>query len=247
MLKSERKRLIIDKIHQEGVVSLETLVCLLNTSESTVRRDLEELAADKLLRRIHGGAERLPSLQEELSNQQKSVKNIQDKKELALLASGLVNEGDVIFVDAGTTTNCLIEALPELKLTVVTNSIQHASKLVEKGIETMMIGGMVKPTTNANIGSMSVEQINQLNFDKAFLGMNGVNDSYFTTPDLSEASIKTAVIKNSQESYILVDSSKLDQTYFVKVATVEEATVITNRSSVSFVQKLKEKTRVIEA
>lgn len=237
----------MDRIRLDGVVSLDVLVNLLNTSESTVRRDLEELATDKLLRRVHGGAEKLPSLQEELSNQQKSIKNIQEKKALALLAASLVDEGDVIFVDAGTTTDLLIEALPLIDLTVVTNSIQHANKLLDKGIETMMIGGIIKPVTNANVGAMSVEQINRLNFDKAFLGMNGVNESYFTTPDLAEASVKTAVMKNSQETYVLLDSSKLDQTYFVKVAGVEEATIITNQESVPLIQLLKEKTRVIEA
>lgn len=237
----------MDRIRLDGVVSLDVLVNLLNTSESTVRRDLEELATDKLLRRVHGGAEKLPSLQEELSNQQKSIKNIQEKKALALLAASLVDEGDVIFVDAGTTTDLLIEALPLIDLTVVTNSIQHANKLLDKGIETMMIGGIIKPVTNANVGAMSVEQINRLNFDKAFLGMNGVNESYFTTPDLAEASVKTAVMKNSQETYVLLDSSKLEQTYFVKVAGVEEATIITNQESVPLIQLLKEKTRVIEA
>lgn len=237
----------MDKIRLDEVISLEALVSLLNTSESTVRRDLEELAADKLLRRVHGGAEKIPSLQEELSNQQKSIKNVQEKQDLAFLAASLVDEGDVIFVDAGTTTDFLIDALPQIKMTVVTNSIQHASKLLDKGVETMVIGGIVKQTTNANVGSLSVEQINQLNFDKAFLGMNGVNESYFTTPDLAEAAVKTAVIKNSQESYILVDWSKLDQTYFVKVAAVEEASVITNQISVPFIQQLKEKTKVIQA
>lgn len=104
MLKTERKQLILEELNQHHVVSLEKLVSLLETSESTVRRDLDELEAENKLRRVHGGAELPYSLQEEETIQEKSVKNLQEKKLLAQKAASLIKEKDVIFIDAGTTT-----------------------------------------------------------------------------------------------------------------------------------------------
>ena len=83
MLKTERKQLILEELNQHHVVSLEKLVSLLETSESTVRRDLDELEAENKLRRVHGGAELPHSLQEEETIQEKSIKNLQEKKLLA--------------------------------------------------------------------------------------------------------------------------------------------------------------------
>ncbi|MGT2926622.1 DeoR/GlpR family DNA-binding transcription regulator [Streptococcus cuniculipharyngis] len=237
--------MILDKIHSDGVASLDDLMQLLATSESTVRRDLEELASQGLLRRVHGGAEKPKLLQEELSNQQKSVKNVQAKKCLAQAAASLIADEEVIFIDAGTTTSLLIKELGQKNLTVVTNSIQHANDLAAKGIETIMIGGFVKQATNANIGLIAVEQINQLNFDKAFLGINGIDANSITTPDMAEAMVKKAIIKNAKETYILADSSKLDQVYFVTVAAVEEVTIISNQTEQSLIALLREKTKVI--
>lgn len=167
MLKTERKQLILEELNQHHVVSLEKLVSLLETSESTVRRDLDELEAENKLRRVHGGAELPHSLQEEETIQEKSVKNLQEKKLLAQKAASLIKEKDVIFIDAGTTTAFLIHELVNKNVTVVTNSIHHAAQLVEKQIPTVMVGGNVKTATDASIGGVALNQINQLHFDRA--------------------------------------------------------------------------------
>ena len=92
------------------------------------------------------------SLQEEETIQEKSVKNLQEKKLLAQKAASLIKEQDVIFIDAGTTTAFLIHELVNKNITVVTNSIHHAAQLVEKQIPTVMVGGSVKMATDASIG-----------------------------------------------------------------------------------------------
>ena len=158
MLKTERKQLILEELNQHHVVSLEKLVSLLETSESTVRRDLDELEAENKLRRVHGGAELPHSLQEEETIQEKSVKNLQEKKLLAQKAASLIKEQDVIFIDAGTTTAFLIHELVNKNVTVVTNSIHHAAQLVEKQIPTVMVGGSVKTATDASIGGVALNQ-----------------------------------------------------------------------------------------
>ena len=245
MLKTERKQLILEELQEHHVVSLEKLVSLLETSESTVRRDLDELEAENKLRRIHGGAELPHSLQQEESIQEKSVKNLQEKKLLAHKAVSLIKEKDVIFIDAGTTTAFLIHELVNKNVTVVTNSIHHAAQLVEKQIPTVMVGGSVKMTTDASIGGVALNQINQLHFDRAFIGMNGVDENYYTTPDMEEGAIKRAIIDNAKQTYVLVDASKVGQTCFAKVAPLKRAVVITSKGQ-KMVEALKEKTEVIE-
>lgn len=245
MLKTERKQLILEELQEHHVVSLEKLVSLLETSESTVRRDLDELEAENKLRRIHGGAELPHSLQQEESIQEKSVKNLQEKKLLAQKAASLIKEQDVIFIDAGTTTAFLIKELSNKDITVVTNSIHHAVQLVEKQISTVMVGGSVKMTTDASIGGVALNQINQLHFDRAFIGMNGVDENYYTTPDMEEGAIKRAIIDNAKQTYVLVDASKVGQTCFAKVAPLKRAVVITSKGQ-KLVEALKEKTEVIE-
>ena len=236
----------MEKLSHDKFVRLDDLVSLLDTSESTVRRDLDELESERKLHRVHGGAELPHSLQEEFTNQQKSIKNIQEKMQVARKAASLISNDDVIFVDAGTTNELLLGYLNQDNLTVVTNSIHHAAKLVDKNIQTIIIGGHVKKSTDASIGAVAYEQIKQLNFDKAFLGINGIDEEFLTTPDMEEAVIKKIVIKNARKSYIVTDSSKIGRVSFAKVDKIENATIITNQSSGALMKKIKENTRVIE-
>ncbi len=247
MLKSKRKQLILEKVMKDKFVSLEYLVKALDTSESTVRRDLDELESERKLRRVHGGAESLHFLQEEESNQEKSIKNIQEKTRIAQKAASLIQEYDVIFIDAGTTNELLVNELHDPSVTVVTNSIHHATKLVERNIPTVIIGGVVKRSTDASIGGVALNQIGQLNFDKAFIGMNGIDDGFFTTPDMEEGTVKRAILENAKRTYVLADASKLGQTSFAKVAPISRARLITNQTESEVIQKIKEKTEVIEA
>lgn len=247
MLKSKRKQLILEKVMKDKFVSLEYLVKALDTSESTVRRDLDELESERKLRRVHGGAESLHFLQEEESNQEKSIKNIQEKTKIAQKAASLIQEYDVIFIDAGTTNELLVNELHDPSVTVVTNSIHHATKLVERNIPTVIIGGVVKRSTDASIGGVALNQIGQLNFDKAFIGMNGIDDGFFTTPDMEEGAVKRAILENAKKTYVLADASKLGNTSFAKVAPVSRARLITNQTESEVIQKIKEKTEVIEA
>ena len=246
MLKSKRKQLILEKVMKDKFVSLEYLVKALDTSESTVRRDLDELESERKLRRVHGGAESLHFLQEEESNQEKSIKNIQEKTRIAQKAASLIQEYDVIFIDAGTTNELLVNELHDPSVTVVTNSIHHATKLVERNIPTVIIGGVVKRSTDASIGGVALNQIGQLNFDKAFIGMNGIDDGFFTTPDMEEGAVKRAILENAKRTYVLADASKLGNTSFAKVAPVSRARLITNQTESEVIQKIKEKTEVIE-
>lgn len=246
ILKKERHQRILSQLRQDDFLSLEQLTDQLEASESTIRRDLDELESKGLLQRVHGGATSIHSLILEESNLEKSIKNSQFKQVLAQKALTLIESQDVIFIDAGTTTACLVDLLVNRSdLTVVTNSIHHASRLVENGIRTLIIGGWVKHSTDASIGSLAEQQLAQFNFDKAFMGMNAVDDDYYTTPDPEEAIIKRTVMDQAKISYVIVDHSKIGQYSFCRVAPITKGVLMTEGATPEKIKMIKEKTQVI--
>lgn len=114
-------------------------------------------------------------------------------------------------------------------LKVVTNSVKHASLLIDHGIDTMILGGTIKIATNAVLGINAGEQLRKLRFNRCFMGMNGAHsEAGFTTPDPEEALIKQIALEHSQQAYVLLDHSKFQQTTFAQVAFIEGATIITD-------------------
>lgn len=229
MLTEERYQYILDQLTKHGLVKSQELIKEMNCSESTLRRDLDALEEKGMLVRVHGGAKRLYEIEREIPITEKTSKNIQEKKEIAEYASSLVQDGDTIFLDAGTTTLYMIPFLKQKKIRIVTNAVQHAHLLADQENEVVLIGGVLKNTTKAVIGAVGCAQLSQYNFNKAFLGINGVDLEYgFTTPDPEEAAIKQQAIKNSAKVFILTDNSKFNTVTFVKVEDIDGATILTN-------------------
>ncbi|GFH40410.1 DeoR/GlpR family DNA-binding transcription regulator [Lactococcus insecticola] len=232
MLKNERKQKILTLVNQKGYVDLETLSQALDSSESTVRRHLTELDEAHKLKRVHGGAESLATMTHEENVAEKSIKNVQEKREIAQRAAEKVLDDDVIFMDAGTTVAMMTAFLGDRRnLTVVTNSVHTAAALLDKQIKTIIIGGAVKSATDAVTGNVAVQQLMSFNFSKAFVGCNGISAEVgITTPDEEEATIKRLVCKQSREKFILADSSKFDKIYFAKFAEYDDVTIITEEN-----------------
>lgn len=229
MLTEERRRLILEELTRVEIVKSTQLMKLLNASESTIRRDLQEMESEGLLLRIHGGAKRKTQLEFEQDMREKSSKNIQEKHLIASFASHLVNQNDVIYLDAGTTTLEMIPYLIEKNISVVTNSVLHASILADYLIPTIILGGSIKLTTKATLGSLSIQQLSQYSFNKAFVGANGVHKKYgFTTPDVEEATLKHLALERAEEKFILCDHTKFNQVTFSKIIDLSEATIITD-------------------
>lgn len=241
VLTEERHNYILEKLNQENTVKIKDLEKELGCSLSTVRRDLSELEEQNLLVRIHGGAKRVYTLSTEMEIAEKSTKNIQEKKAIGQLAASFVEESDIIYLDAGTTTYEMIEFLKEMNdIQVVTNGIKHADLLVDYGIPTILIGGTIKATTKAIVGAVSLEQLGQYRFNQSFLGMNGIDAEFgYTTPDPEEAALKSLAISLSNKTYILADHTKFDKVNFIKVSNLEDCMVITDRMNKN--QKMKEK------
>ncbi|AXI08210.1 DeoR family transcriptional regulator [Oceanobacillus zhaokaii] len=247
MLTEERYAFILDELKQNGIVKTQKLMTALQCSESTIRRDLAQLEKDGVLRRVHGGAKRLYLLDDELSNNEKSSKNVQEKTAIGKLAASLIDENDVVFIEAGTTTLTMVDYIETGNITVVTNGILHASLLTDKNITTYLIGGKIKPSTKAIIGPTSLSELRDYRFNKAFLGINGIDSEFgCTTPDPEEAALKNLAIKQASITYMLADQSKWNKVNFANVCDLEEVTIITDEAKGN-IDFFRQKTEILEA
>ncbi|MCM3762496.1 DeoR/GlpR family DNA-binding transcription regulator [Alkalihalobacillus oceani] len=229
MLTVERHEKILRLLLEKQTVSIQELLDETGSSESTIRRDLTELEQQKKLKRIHGGATRLQKKLEEPTLAEKTVKNIQEKKAIAERAAAFVEEGDCIFLDAGTTTLEMIPFLKNKKVAVVTNGLMNIGLLADLEIETHVVGGEVKAGTRAFVGRSAIQTLETFRFDKAFLGTNGVTkQDGCTTPDPQEAFIKEYAKLRSRQTYVVADHSKFGEVAFAKFAAIDEVTLITS-------------------
>ncbi len=133
----KRHEIILNLLKLKGFVSLTELLEATESSESTIRRDLSYLESINLLKRVHGGAKSLANVSKELSYNEKSSKSIHEKRAIAKYATSLIEDGDCIFVDAGTTTYELIDYLEGKDILVVSNGLSHIDTLIQKILSAM--------------------------------------------------------------------------------------------------------------
>lgn len=248
MLTEERYQHILNRVEENDIVTINELLVPLKASESTIRRDLQSLESKGLLTRIHGGAKKRQALNFEATMDEKQQKFQKEKIAIAKKAADQIKHSDVIYLDAGTTTIEIIPFIPiHSSIKVVTNSVKHAALLIDRGIDTIILGGSIKLATNAVLGNFSLQQLQQYRFDKAFVGMNGVHlEAGFTTPDPEEAAAKKLAMSQSQTAFVLLDSSKVQQTTFTQVAPLDAATIITNQLPKELAKKIRLHTTILE-
>ena len=232
MLTEERQSIIVNEVKKRGIVTVTSLVKLLNTSESTIRRDLTYLHKSGLIKKVHGGATEIPRKigKEEDKAKEKKLINLNEKDKIARYAASLIEEKDIIYLDSGTTTELMIKYIDNKDIIVVTNGITHGKLLTERNIKTFMLGGEIKITTEAIIGSNAVNDLKKYNFTKGFFGTNGVClESGFTTPEINEAMVKREAINKCDNVYILCDYTKFNNKSFITFCNMDEATIITDK------------------
>lgn len=232
MLAEERFRIILDTIATQGAVSVTGLCQSMGISEATARRDLNALAAQGKLAKVHGGAVALDRqyAAEEPSAAAKARLQVEEKGRIAQYAASQVHDEDLIFLDAGTTVLRMVDYLAGSKAIFVTAGISCACQLIKKGLRTYVLGGLLKPGAEAIVGGAALEAMNSYNFTKAFIGINGVTRVQgFTTPDAEEACIKAKAVEKAYMSYVLADSSKFGKVAAVTVCGLNKACIITDR------------------
>ncbi|MEK5447199.1 DeoR/GlpR family DNA-binding transcription regulator [Paenibacillus sp. FSL R7-0331] len=225
LFEEERKVSIVQFVDQHTRASVQELSQQLGVSESTVRRDLKELEEARLLKRTHGGAVSLQSVNFEAAFPDKEDRFIDEKLRIAAKAVELIQEGDAILLDGGTTTLQIARALRSFSnLKVITNSIMALNELRDcRNIEVSITGGMLRPDTMAFVGPMTERSLEMVRVDKAFLGTNGLDlTEGITTPNMLEAATKRKMITVAKQSILLADHSKIGQVSFCKVADLRE-------------------------
>lgn len=232
MLTEERFSRILAILEEKNTISVQELSSQLSTSESTIRRDLTKLSQMGKLRKFHGGATAVAPLYntEDDSFSVRLKRNIDSKQKIAQFAASLVEAGDFIFIDAGTTTELLSKHLAVRNIGIVTNSTIIARSLANSGYSVTLLGGEIKPLTEAIVGPMALADLRPFNFTKGFFGVNGIHPKYgYTTPQMNEASVKIQAMSQCRERYILADSSKFNIISPVTFGILSEATIITDQ------------------
>ncbi len=231
MLTQERYQTILQVLNEKNTVTVQELTKLLNTSESTIRRDLTTLDEMGKLNKVFGGATSIHQLSGAYEADVESRENImlEEKREIAIYCAKLITDSDFVYIDAGTTTEILTDYITNKNATYVTNGISHAKKLVRKGFKTYTIGGRIKPATEAIVGSEGVRSLKMFNFTKAFMGTNGIEiNAGFTTPDMEESIIKEEAIRHSYMTFVLADNTKFRKVFPITFAQLKDCCIITD-------------------
>ena len=233
MLNEERRRAILEMLNRQGRVLVAELSRHFQTSQVTIRKDLEILHAHGQVHRTHGGA--LPareSVLEDPTLREKEKLHRQEKLRIAEAAAAQVMEGQVVILDSGTTTTAIARALREFRsLTVVTNAVNIAAELTGTAVEVILTGGTLRKNSFSLVGPIAEETLRRLSADLLFLGVDGFDVHYgLSTPNLLEAKVNRVMVEIAKRTIAVCDSSKFGRrslSLIVPPASLQE--VITDR------------------
>jgi len=224
VFKEERWRAILGILEEQGRIRVGHLAAQLNVSEATVRRDLEAMQAQGMLQRTHGGAMLLRPTTFEVSFDESQSKALTEKRAIGRRAAALVQEGESIIIESGSTTLELARCLVDVrKLTVLTNSLAICKELaVNEGIEVMVLGGTLRRQSESLVGPWVSEILGSIRVDKAFLGANGLSADFgISAPNVFTAESRRAMISASRIRVALADHSKIGVESLYRVAPLD--------------------------
>jgi DeoR/GlpR family transcriptional regulator of sugar metabolism len=233
IIASERKRHILKRLNELGIINLKDIAKELKISEITVRRDFEKLEAEGKLKRVPGGATLEEDINEEndraeLTMKEKRMLNKEEKELIAKHAAALVKDDECVFIDAGTSMLPLMRILEQRKIKIVTYNQLLIHSMRRPAAEIFIIGGQYQPDYCMSVGPVAQDVLKQFYFDKVFIGCSGVDlkqQTVFTT-EMESLLMKRIALENAAESYLLLDSSKLGRRSYLKMTEVSDFTKI---------------------
>lgn len=241
----ERRDRILDIVRHKGRITVDELIETFKVSGATIRRDLEFLAHQGFIIRAHGGAISKGRVALEPDYFEEKERFLEKKKRISREAAKLVEESEVIFLEASTTVLQIANFIADKKsLTVVTNSLEIAQELKQgEGINLIVTGGVLKRRTNSLIGPLGELSLSQMRFDKAFIGISALKPSFgVSTPTLEESQTKKEIVKAANQVIALSDHSKFGKQNFAFVMPLEEINIlITDKGISSFFKEEIEK------
>jgi DeoR family transcriptional regulator, aga operon transcriptional repressor len=235
VLNEERRRAILHLLQRDGRVLVADLAKGFDTSQVTIRKDLEILQAQGMIHRSHGGA--LPARDGALSDptlREKEKLHRQEKLRIAEAAASLVKEGQVVILDSGTTTTAIAHALRRFRhLTIVTNAVNIAADLAGSGVEVILTGGSLRTNSFSLVGPIAEDTLRRLNSDLLFLGVDGFDVHYgVSTPNLLEAKVNRVMVEIAKRKVAVCDASKFGRRSLALIATPKDLDqVITDRGA----------------
>ena len=231
MLAAQRQAWILQEIRQHGAVRVTELVAALSVSDMTVRRDLDSLAEQGLVTKVHGGATaRGGGSTDEPAFSVKAARQRRAKEAIARAAADLVRPGTAIGVSAGSTTYAFAQQLARVPdLTVVTNSPPVADLLhaLPGPLQTVILTGGVRTISDALVGPVAIQAIRRLHLDCVFIGVHGIDaEAGFTSPNLMEAETNRMLVSTARRLVVLADHTKWGVVGLSEIAALHEASVL---------------------
>jgi DeoR family transcriptional regulator, aga operon transcriptional repressor len=233
VLNEERRRAILEKLNRDGRVLVTELSQDFETSQVTIRKDLDMLHEQRRLHRTHGGA--LPAHEgalEDPSLGDKEQLHRKEKMQIAAAAAQTVSEGQVLILDSGTTTTAIARALRGFRnLTIVTNGVNIAAELAGSVIELILTGGTLRKNSFSLVGPIAEDTLRRLNADILFLAVDGFDVQHgLSTPNLLEAKVNRVMIEVAKRTTVVCDSSKFGRRSLSLIAPTKAVhEVITDR------------------
>ncbi|ASS65457.1 MULTISPECIES: DeoR/GlpR family DNA-binding transcription regulator [unclassified Paenibacillus] len=230
MLVAERYEKIIGLINENGSMRVSELSRLCEVTEETIRRDLARLEAAGQLRRSHGGAVSLKNqnLQPEIPYALREVAHAAEKRRIAEEAIKLILPRDRIFLDASTTAWYMASMLPDMEMTVLTNSVKVTMELASKEqIRVITAGGMLTQSSLSFVGPLTERSLESYYVDKLFFSCRGIHpERGISESNELQARIKAMMVERAGQAYLLADSSKFGVQAFTHVAAIGDVSMI---------------------
>jgi DeoR/GlpR family transcriptional regulator of sugar metabolism len=218
---NDRQVNILKLLEANNLTSVNELSSRLGVSSATIRQDLTFLESEGLIRRVHGGA--VLEDAEDLSN--RLGVNYDRKLRIARRAAELVKDGETILIESGSTNALLARELAKKKnITIITTNIYIARQLRKsKNVAVIILGGLYQPGSESMVGKITRLSLDQLNFDKAFVGIDGyTTEAGFTLRDLFRAEISSYIIKKANDAIIISDSTKFGKKELTSVCYLSD-------------------------
>ena len=232
-MKVERRSQIADLIAQQRTVSNAELMERFGISIETVRRDLDYLEQQGVLRKVYGGAVVNISLNSEPEYASRARTNFREKNAIAKEAVKLIHSGDTVYLGVGTTVQAMVQYMKNLgPITVFTNAMRTAVELSEiPGCTVILPGGQVRAQELTLSGFPAEDNLLHFNVDKAFVGIGGITEEGITDFHIGEACLHRQLVLNARQSVALADSTKLGVRAMNNVCTLDQIDIVITDSN----------------
>ena len=229
MYQVERQERIVRILEEKPRITVEELAQMLQVTAMTIRRDLKYLESVQIVSRTFGGAVLKSKLTLELPNKEKVLQHKEEKEKIAALAASMVEDGQTIILDAGTTTMAIAHHLDKnRKITVITNDVLIAAYLVlSSSFDVHCTGGQVQNVIGACMGSWAMQFLKEIYVDIAFIGASSVDvELGITSPTQEKAELKKEMVLSAEQVVLVADSSKFNRRSINKICSLQELSLI---------------------